>query len=308
VGGLGGVPCHDCARIAKKLEDKASLMSLLKIRRDKKRVKYKTPPELMKKLEDIFLDILDVFAELWEGTRHDTEWDEHDVLDFGVLTTSRGKCRPVPVSYKAQLVETSRSQGSLAGNKVAGVLRGLSRAATPRKFRLGKLKLKTNKQRIAATRQTMRAAKSQMKTGHPSTTGRFANDLNLWDRYRYFRSCQVVGKGAKRYSLALDATEVSFKKIMNATISFPNAKVHLWLPPMDIAGPLKKNGLDFELKQGTGPGLARWAARHMGGGSSLGQKGCGPYGGGGQLVLNLGRLIFEKKGLPRKKKWMLSTT
>ena len=118
------------------IEGTKCLISVFQTRRKKKRNSSKTSKVLLEKIDDVFIDIVVVFAELWERTQYDDDWTEHDILEFGVLTTSKGKCRPIPQTYKLKLVEATRTQGSLEGDKVIGVLRGLNRAATPRRFRL----------------------------------------------------------------------------------------------------------------------------------------------------------------------------
>ena len=185
-------------------------------------------------MDDMFIDIVVVFAELWERTQYDDDWTEHDILDFGVLTTSKGKCRPIPQTYKFKLVEATRTQGSLEGGNVRGVLRGLNRAATPRRFRLCFKMSRSMKEGKLHSQELMRAAKSQLKTGHPETNN-FARSLILWERYGYFKTSKAKAEDQKRFSLALDATDVSRKKVMNATICLPQTEEHFWLPPMDSA-------------------------------------------------------------------------
>ena len=74
------------------IEGTKCLFSVLQARRKKKRHSYRTSSDLLKKFEDIFIDIAFVFAELWESTRHDDDWEAHDILEFGVLTTPKGNC------------------------------------------------------------------------------------------------------------------------------------------------------------------------------------------------------------------------
>ena len=216
------------------IEGTKCLISVFQTRRKKKRHSYRNSKDLLNKIDDMFIDIVVVFAELWERTQYDDDWTEHDILDFGVLTNSKGKCRPIPQTYKLKLVEATRTQGSLEGDKLLGVLRGLNRAATPRKFRLCFKRLRSEKDRKLHAKKLMRTAKSQLKTGHPGTAS-FATDLCLWERYGYFKTSKAKAENQKRFSLALDATDVSRKKVMNATICLPQSKDHFWLPPMDSA-------------------------------------------------------------------------
>ena len=80
----------------------------------------------------------------------------------------------------------------------------------------------------------MRAAKSQSKTGHPDAR-KFAADLLAWERYGYYQTSKEKAEKQQRVSLALGATEVSRKKVLNATICLPQTNEHFWLPPMDCA-------------------------------------------------------------------------
>ena len=216
------------------IEGTKCLISVFQTRRKKKRNSSKTSKVLLKKIDDMFIDIVVVFAELWESTQYDDDWTEHDILDFGVLTNSKGKCRPIPQTYKLKLVEATRTQGSFEGNKVIGVLRGLNRAATPRRFRLCFTRFRSKKDRKLHSKKLMPTAKSQLKTGHPAPD-KFARDIILWERYGYFKTSKAKAEDQKRFSLALDATDVSRKKVMNATICLPQSKDHFWLPPMDSA-------------------------------------------------------------------------
>ena len=81
------------------IEGTKCLISVFQASRKKKRNAYRISSDLLKKMDDVFMDILVVFAELWESTRHDDDWEEHDILEFGVLTTTKGNCRPIPQSY-----------------------------------------------------------------------------------------------------------------------------------------------------------------------------------------------------------------
>ena len=216
------------------IEGTKCLISLFQSRRKKKRYSYRNSKDLLKKMDDMVIDIVAVFAELWEITQYDDDWTEHDILEFGVLTTSKGTCRPIPQSYKLKLVEAMRTQDTFEGNKVIDVLRGLNRAATPRRFRLCFTRFRSKKDRKLHSKKLMRTAKSQLKTGHPAPNT-FARELILWERYGYFKTSKAKAEDQKRFSLALDATDVSRKKVMNATICLPQSKDHFWLPPMDSA-------------------------------------------------------------------------
>ena len=82
------------------------------------------------------------------------------------------------------------------------------------------------------TKQQARAAKSQMQAAHPDP-GSLSYDIKGWERFRYYMRTREVAKSQKRFSLAMDATEVSKKKVMNATMGFPSETLHAWLPPME---------------------------------------------------------------------------
>ena len=105
-------------------------------------------------------------------------------------------------------------------------------SSTPRRFRLWQIRRGTNSKGKRAAARRIRAAKSQQRTSHPDGK-HFNRRLAFWDRYNYWKKCQSAAQSEQRYSLAMDSTEASSKKMMNATLCFPRKDLALWLPPMD---------------------------------------------------------------------------
>ena len=215
--------------------DNETLLDVLASRRYKKRYQCRSK-QCSEKLDAFLLEVADKYAFLWETTQCDEQWEDLSVLEIGVLTTVTGRCRVIPSTFKSALVEASRENNDLNACSVKGVLRGLHRAHTPKRFLQtigGKF---TKKQRLKYEKRALRSAKSQCKNSFP-------DDRNLclrairWERANYLACMQKAAKNQTRFSLAMDATEASFKKLMNATMYFPGLKRALWLPPLETGTP-----------------------------------------------------------------------
>ena len=234
-------PC----RIGSLLSGDEGLLGLLCERRKKMRYRRNLGEANAVRLERWLVELAERFSHLWECTFNVAAWDEHDALEFGVLTTSWGKCRPIPASYKAELLAQSRSGVGTGPHGVAGMVQELGRKATPKRLRVVRMRTGKSAQQKRQGRQEARAAKSQLATSHPEKHN-FSKRLQHWDRYNYFLTCKSIAKSELRYSLAMDATDVGRKKMMNSTMCFPRQKVTLWLPPTDLGAvhpPVESSGL-----------------------------------------------------------------
>jgi hypothetical protein len=205
-------------------------------RRRRLRYRKSLGEAISRKLDFFLVEVAEAFADLWESTRGLSAWQEKDIVDLGVLTTQWGKCRPIPASYKASAIsETRRSAGS-AGRSVSGLIHCLSRAS-----RMGRgLQLKKRASKSATARMAVmleaRSAKSQTGAAHPEAAN-FGQRAQSWDRLNYFRKSQMIAAKQHRFSLAMDATDVSYKKTMNATLCLPEPSLVMWMPPLDFGGP-----------------------------------------------------------------------
>ena len=162
---------------------------------------------------------------------HGAHWDDKDVTQLGVLTTATGRCRNIPSSYKCAIAQEARSNNQNA-SLVTGVVQGLARAQTPKRFRLFKVGVSAAKKLRSRMQRT---AKSQLAAAHPESQN-FGQRMKAADRYAYLKLCRRIAQGQKRFSLAMDATDIIFKKVLNSTLYLPTVKQALWLPPMDAYG------------------------------------------------------------------------
>lgn len=209
---------------------------MLAERRQRLRYRGRMKQVWIDRLETFLVDIVECFADLCETTRAMPEWSDKDVLDLGVLTTAKGRCRNIPSSYKSSVVREVRVSGGMSGKTVSALVLGMSRAARVRGK--GSLQVKRKKGWAAkmATRLAARSAKSQFERGHPDAPN-FQSRVKKSERSSYFLSGQRLAAKERRLSLALDATDVSYKKTLNATMCLPRIERALWLPPMDLGGP-----------------------------------------------------------------------
>ena len=222
-------------RIDSLCDHDADLAEYFVRRKARLRNKSRIAAEGMKVLDDWLIDVLGLFGELWESTRSSKDWTVHNCLDAGVLTTSKGLCRNVPACYKAAVIAEARSCGSIEKKTTLGFMVGLRRSSTAANVRkVIKHRCKDKKSKTTL-RLAYRAAKSKSQTGVPDPKS-FSNRLQGWDRRNYISACKRVAAKQQRFSIALDATEVSFKKVMNATMSLPSRGLQMWMPPMDCLG------------------------------------------------------------------------
>ena len=119
------------------------------------------------RLEAWLVEVAERFSNLWECTLNLAAWDEYDALEFGVLTTRAGKCRPIPASYKAEVLAQCRSGVGTGPEGVAGMLQELERKATPKHLRVVRMRTGKSAQQKRQGRQEARAAKSQTNASHP---------------------------------------------------------------------------------------------------------------------------------------------
>ena len=208
------------------------LLGMFAERRKRLRFRSRLAAAIVGRLDNWLVDLAEVFRDLWESSKGFSDWAENGNLELGVLTTRFGRCRSIPASYKAEMISQIRSDSVLEHRHVAGFVQGLLRSSTPGRFRRFLARRKKKSKAKRAARQQARAAKSQLKTSHPDSSN-FARRLVRWDRFNYWKHCQSTALLEHRYSLAMDGTEASFKKIMNATMCFPMKELCLWLPPMD---------------------------------------------------------------------------
>ena len=220
-------------RIATLCGDDTDLLTYFRNRRARFRHKYRMGAARVRDLNLWFVEIMDQFAELWETTRGMPVWEMSDVLDAGVLTTREGNCRNIPSSYKAAVITEARNGAAIEHKSVLGLMVGLRRTATARKFRLVKRHRCKDKQSRTAQKLAFRTAKSQTTANVPDPKN-LSSRIQKWDRCNYFAACKRAAASQCRLSIALDSTDVSFKKVMNATMSLPRRRMQMWLPPMDI--------------------------------------------------------------------------
>ena len=209
-----------------------NLLDMLAARRRKLRNRSRLATGSLAKLNTWLVELAEAFRDLWESTRQLPAWEQHGALDLGVLTSPSGKCRNIPAVYKAHMVTEMRQYDGLEQKTVQGVVQGLYRSSTPARFRSFLTKRGKDMKAKRAVRRQVRAAKSQLSTSHPEARN-FARRMTAWERFNYWTKCKSTAQSEHRYSLAMDATEASFKKTMNATMYFPRKRVALWLPPMD---------------------------------------------------------------------------
>jgi hypothetical protein len=218
------------------IDKDAHILEIFAARRGRLRSRHRLGDHGGKKLDFFLVEVAEAFADLWESTRDLNAWDEQNIVDIGVLTTKWGKCRPIPVSYKTSAVSEARNSEGLAGTSVKDLVLGLSRAGRkPIRMRLGRRHRK-NKTAHMAARLEIRTAKSQSAAAHPEARS-FGQRVQSWERLHYFRKGQALAAKQHRLSLAMDASDVSYKKIMNATMCLPQANVVMWMPPLDLGGP-----------------------------------------------------------------------
>lgn len=217
-------------------EENSNLFDLLKGRRHKLRNRARLSEDKTDKLDSFLVEFAEAFADLCETTRDSPEWVQKDVLDLAVLTTPKGRCRAIPSSYKASVVGAVRDSGGLAGKTVSGFVTGLSRTAAKRGAKRSRLGRRNGSLAKMAAKQAVRAAKSQSNRAHPDAKN-LEGRVKPWERLCYFRTGQRLAAKQHRVSLAMDATDISYKKTMNATMSLPAVNLAMWLPPMDLGGP-----------------------------------------------------------------------
>ena len=224
-------------RLSSLIDSDSDIADLLDARKGKLRRRSALSEVSVNKLTVFIVEFAEAFADLWESTKGDPAWGEFAVSDIGVLTTAWGKCRPVPTSYISAVVTEVKDdevQGGL--RSVKHVVNGLARthrktikinAAT--RIRFGR---KSHFMKLAK-KLAKRSANSQRSASHPEATN-FGRRATPWERMRYLDKARKLARGQKRISLAMDATDVSKKKYMNATACLPRLNVVCWLPPMDL--------------------------------------------------------------------------
>ena len=228
---------HKLLRLSSLIDSDSDIVDLLHARKRKLRHTSRLAEVSVNKLTTFIVEFAEAFADLWESTKGDPAWGEVAVSDIGVLTTAWGKCRPIPTSYISAVVtevKDNEVQGGL--RSVKHVVNGLARkhrksitinAAT--RMRFGR---KSHFARIAK-KLAKRSANSQRSASHPEATN-FGRKAKPWERMRYLDKARKLARGQKRISLAMDATDISRKKYMNATACLPQLNVVMWLPPMDL--------------------------------------------------------------------------
>ena len=226
-------------------EENSHLFDLLKERRQKLRNRSRLSASNIDKLESCLVELSEAFADLCETTRASPEWFHKDVLDLAVLTTPKGRCRDIPSSYKASVVGAVRDSGGLAGRTVSGLVKGMSRAASKHVTARRKLGRTNGSFARMVAKQAVRAAKSQSEHAHPEAVN-LEGRVKPWERLGYFLTGQRLAAKQHRVSLTMDATDISYKKTLNATMCLPALDLAMWLPPMDLGGP-EGRGLAFHV-------------------------------------------------------------
>ena len=112
-----------------------NLLELFSNRRKKLRYKSRIGDAGVARLNLCLVEAAGIFANMWECTRNLPAWDERGALEFGVLTTRAGRCRPIPASYKATMTDELRNGGDTAPQRVEGFVHGLHRLSTPIRLR-----------------------------------------------------------------------------------------------------------------------------------------------------------------------------
>merc|ERR1712115_501262 len=96
-------------------------------RRKRLRFRSRLAADVVARLDNWLIELADVFSDLWETTRGHSDWAESDKLDLGVLITRFGRCRPIPASYKAELMTQVRSDGLTRKQTIQSFVTGLAR-------------------------------------------------------------------------------------------------------------------------------------------------------------------------------------
>ena len=227
------------------VEPEVDLFELLEERRSRLRNRSRQPQGLAKKLDNFVVDFAECVAELLETTGELDEWSTSQVLDLGILTTANGRCRNIPVGFKSAVIDVVRQNSGLDGQTIEGVVGGASRArqrkvadVLKRSHRFGYRQKRGRKGAFSrmAVKHATATAKSKSACGHPELKN-FAKKTVNWERKHYYSIGEKLGRKQRRLSLAMDATDVSKRKVMNAAVCFPQRDLHMWLPPQDIGCP-----------------------------------------------------------------------
>ena len=227
------------------VEPEVDLFELLEERRSRLRNRSRQPQGLAQKLDNFLVDVAECVAELLETTGELDQWSTSQVLDLGILTTSKGRCRNIPMGYKSAVIDVVRQNSGLDGQTIEGVVGGASRArqrkvsdVLRRSHRFGYKQKRGRKGAFSrmAVKHATATAKSKSACGHPEVKN-FARRGVKWERKQYYSIGEKLGGKQRRISLAMDATDVSKRKLMNAAVCFPQRDLHMWLPPQDIGCP-----------------------------------------------------------------------
>ena len=232
-----GAPKVGALLSGREAETEVDIFDLLQIRRSKLRYRSRLAKGAPQQLDDFLLEFAESLSDLVETTRDLEQWSQCELLDLGVLTTSSGRCRHIPSSYKSAVIGVVRENSGLSGHTVSAVVRAAARSQ--RIFRSsGTTKLSRGRRGVAArasANHAVRTAKSQTTHAQPEVKN-FEQRVKPWERQFYYRVCQSIAAKQRRLSLAMDATDVSYKKTMNATMCLPQLDLHMWLPPQDLGG------------------------------------------------------------------------
>ena len=219
-------------------EAEVDLFELLQFRRSKLRYRSRLSNGEPRQLDDFLLEVVQCLSDLLETTRDMGEWSQRELIDLGVLTTPSGRCRDIPSSYKSAVIGVVRENAGLAGSTISAVVGGAARSQRiAKKGRVFKKICRGRKGALAraSAKHAVRTAKSQATRAQPEVTN-FEQKVKPWERKSYYRRCQHIAAKQRRLSLAMDATDVSYKKTMNATMCLPQLDLHMWLPPQDLCG------------------------------------------------------------------------
>ena len=163
------------------------------------------------------LEIALIFGELWECYGHHDKSKMSSSFHAGCLTTMRGRCYPIPARYMKNLNKRRKEYG-LTTSGFAGYLVGLNDKAIIKHVQRQASWAKIGRRRdLLSKRNTF--ARSKVSAAHVDGN-KALQRMTKWERVLYLKSAKRIAARESRLSLAMDATNVSFGKVMNATFFF----------------------------------------------------------------------------------------
>ena len=205
----------------------ADLGSMFSERR--KRLSYKgnkPPVHWRERLRHWYLDVLQHFAVLWEISGDKPEWHSTGALHLNIMRNKHGRVCLLSNAFKKDLmIEYQNLRGAgvntcgqlLCGMQVAGKAGPAARISL--RGRVNKSHKKVNVNCLKAKRRL--------------SLDRVSRNAQMMQWYNYFMDCRKASAGQFFFSINLDATDVSHKKIMVACFDLPASGISFWAPPLD---------------------------------------------------------------------------